>query len=126
MQKIHKNIFQYLWQIKIPEPITRKTLFLPKNKGGLNIKESEGRNLSIHIKRLLTLKDQEKQPPWMSIGTYWLEEDNYNKEFHHLKNNSITKTNKRTPLLLGPNILYKNPTSQTCKNKTKIIYKNIP
>ena len=50
IQKIHKNIFQYLWQIKIPEPITRKTLFLRKSKGGLNIKESEARNLSIHIK----------------------------------------------------------------------------
>ena len=48
----------------------QKNTFLTKNKVGLNIKESEGRNLSIHIKRLLTLKDKENQPPWMSIGTY--------------------------------------------------------
>ena len=37
IQKIHTNIFQYLWQNKTPEPIARKTLFLPKNKGSLNI-----------------------------------------------------------------------------------------
>ena len=34
IQKIHTNIFQYLWQNKTPEPIARKTLFLPKDKGG--------------------------------------------------------------------------------------------
>ena len=34
IQEIHTNIFQYLWQNKTPEPIARKTLFLPKDKGG--------------------------------------------------------------------------------------------
>ena len=32
IQKIHTNIFHYLWQNKTPEPIARKTLFLPKIK----------------------------------------------------------------------------------------------
>ena len=52
IKKIHTNIFQYLWQNKTPEPIARKTLFLPKNKGGLNIKETEAHNLAMRIKHL--------------------------------------------------------------------------
>ena len=30
IKQIHKYIFTYLWQNKTPEPISRKTLFLPK------------------------------------------------------------------------------------------------
>ena len=52
IKKIHTNISQYLWQNKTPEPIARKTLFLPKNKGGLNIKETEAHNLAMRIKHL--------------------------------------------------------------------------
>ena len=55
IQKIDTNIFYYLCQNKTPEPIARKTLFRPKNKGGLKIKESEAHNLTIRIKHLLTL-----------------------------------------------------------------------
>ena len=93
IQKIHTNIFHYLWQNKTPEPIARKTLFLPKNKGGLNIKESEAHNLAMRIKHFLTLKQKPDQPSWMHIAIYWLGKDiyNFNKEFHHLKRNNITK-----------------------------------
>ena len=59
MQKIHTNIFQYLWLNKTPEPIARKTLFLPKNKG-LNIKKSEAHNLAMRIK--LTNAKANKKP----------------------------------------------------------------
>ena len=40
IQKIHKIIFQYLGQNKTSEPIARKT-FLPRSKGGLNIKNQK-------------------------------------------------------------------------------------
>ena len=70
IQKIHKIIFQYLWQNKTSEPIARKTLFLPRSKGGLNIKQSETHNISKRIKHLLTLKQQQNQPPWMCIAIY--------------------------------------------------------
>ena len=71
-QKIHSNIFQYLWQNKTPEPIARKTLFLPKNKGGLNIKEPEAHNMAMRIKHLLTLKHSKDQPPWIHIAVYYI------------------------------------------------------
>ena len=57
-------------------------LFLPKNKGGLNRKESEAHNLALRIKHLLTLKQTKDQPLWMHIAIYWLGKDiyNYNKD----------------------------------------------
>ena len=38
LSKIYTILFNYLWYNKKPEPIARKTLFVPKDKG-LNIKE---------------------------------------------------------------------------------------
>ena len=48
-QKIHKQIFQYTWYNKSQTPIARKTLFLPKHKGGLNLKETEAHNYAMRI-----------------------------------------------------------------------------
>ena len=74
-------------------------LFLPKNKGGLNLKEPEAHNMAIRRKHLITLKQTKDQPLWMHIAIYWLGKDicNYNKEFYHLKGNNIIKTNKMPP-----------------------------
>ena len=55
-----KKIFNYLWQNKNLEPIARKTIFLQKEKGGLNIKETEARNLAMRLKHLLKLKKNMK------------------------------------------------------------------
>ena len=52
LTKIHRIIFQYLWQTKKVEPIARKTIFLPKPKGGLNIKEPKTHNLGMRLKHL--------------------------------------------------------------------------
>ena len=60
IKQIYKYIFAYLWQNKTPEPISRKTLFLPKQQGGLNIKEPEA-HMSMSLKYLLNLKQKEKK-----------------------------------------------------------------
>ena len=69
---------------------SKKNTFLPKLKGGLNIKEPDAHNLSMRIKHL---KQKENQPPWMHIAIYWLGKDiyNYNKDFYHL---NVLKTAK--------------------------------
>ena len=97
IEKVHKNIFHYLWQNNVPEPIARKTLFLAKKKRDLNLKEPEAHNLPMQIKYLLSLKQKEKQPPWMHIATYWLGRHNYNKDFQHLKGNSSVKSSNIAP-----------------------------
>ena len=91
---MHKHIFQYLWYNKKQEPIARKTLFFPKNKGGLNLKEIAAHNYAMRIKHLLTLKQKENKPAWMQIAAYWPAKDiyNYNKNYNYLKHNNITKT----------------------------------
>ena len=97
--KLHKYIFSYIYQKKNVEPISRKTLFLKKEQGGLSIKEPEADNLAMILKHLLNLK-QEEQPPWMYLATHWLGKDiyDYSKEFHYLRNNNIAKTtNKEAP-----------------------------
>ena len=52
LTKIHRIIFKYMWQNKKVEPIARKTIFLPKPKGGLNIKEPKTHNLGMRLKHL--------------------------------------------------------------------------
>ena len=44
LTQLQKKIFQYIWQDQKKEPIARKTLFLPKNRGGINIKEPDTHN----------------------------------------------------------------------------------
>ena len=130
LHKKYTNIFQYIWQNKTPEPIARKTLFLPKNKGGINIKEPEAHNMVMRIKHLLTLKQSKNQPPWTHITVYWLRKDiyNYDKKFHHLKKNNITKTNKMPSFYYRDLVHYiktQNRKIPNLQSKTKIIYKSI-
>ena len=86
----------------------------------------------MRLKHLLNLKQQqEKQPSWMYLATYWLAKDiyNYSKEFHYLRNNNRAKTtNKEAPFYykdLVQYIKYQNTNITKLKNETKIIYKNI-
>ena len=130
LSKIYTILFNYLWHNKKLEPIARKTLFLPKKKGGLNIKEPEGHTYSMRIKHLLTLKQKEHKPTWMQIATYWLAKEiyNYNKDYHHLQNNNILKAIKSVPFYyrdLTYDIKTQNLQIPNVKNKTKTIYKNI-
>ena len=73
----------------------------------------------MRLKHLLNLKQQqEKQPSWMYLATYWLAKDiyNYSKESQNNK--------QRSPLLLQRlSTIHKIPKHK--HNKTKIIYKNI-
>ena len=129
-QKIHKKIFQYIWYNINQEPIARKTLFLPINKGGLNLKETEAHNYAMRVKHLLTLKQKENKPAWMQIAIYWPAKDiyNYNKNYNHLKHNNIIKTNKITPFYYRELIYYiktQNPKIPYLQTKTKEICNSI-
>ena len=42
------------------EPVGRKTIFLQKEKRGLNMKELEVRNLFMRLKHFLNLKEHEQ------------------------------------------------------------------
>ena len=55
-----KKILNALWQSRNIEPVGRKTIFLQKEKRGLNIKELEVHNLSMRLKHFLNLKELEQ------------------------------------------------------------------
>ena len=101
------------------EPNAQKTLLLQEEKGGLNIKEPEAHNLSMTLKHLLNLKQNEKQPSWMYIATYWLGRDiyNYSKDYHYLKNNNRVKTANQKTLFYVLHILCTNTKSKLTKTK---------
>ena len=109
----------------------KKALFLPKNKGGINIKEPEVHNLAMRIKHLLNLKYKKDQLPWSYLATYWLAKDIYKfgKEYNYLKNNNRAKTtNQNTPFYYYNLIYYiktQNPNLPKIKANTKLLYTNI-
>ena len=92
-QQIPKKIFQYIWKNK-QEPISRKTLFLNKKLGGLNLLEPQAHNMTMRIKHILQLKQTQKIAPWKNLATYWLAIDihNFSKDFRFLMDNNRTKT----------------------------------
>ena len=104
-QQILQKIFQYIWKNK-QEPISRKTLFLNKKLGCLNLLEPQAHNIAMRIKHILQLKQTEKTPPWKNLATYWLAIDihNFSKDFRFL----VNKNNKwqKTLLRSRHNLLY--------------------
>ena len=81
-QQIHKKIFQYIWKNK-QEAISRKTLFLNKKLGGLNLLEPQAHNIAMRIKHILQIEQTQKTPPWKNLARYWLAIDihNFSKDF---------------------------------------------
>ena len=94
INKIHKIIFQHLWQNQKVEPIAKKATFLPKQKGRLNVKEPNIHNFAMWLKHLQTLQKNENQPPWMYLATYCFAKDmhNYGQNYPYIKNNNSSET----------------------------------
>lgn len=77
----------------------------------------------MRLKHLLKLKDNENQPPWAYIATYWLAKDNYN-----FGPNKSKQQFKKTPFCYLDLIYYikiRNSIFPKLKNDTKTIYNNI-
>ena len=54
--QIHKLMFQYIWHYKKMEPISRTTLHLPKEEGGIGILHLNIHNKALRIKHLMNLE----------------------------------------------------------------------
>ena len=128
---IQNKIFQYIWKNK-QEPIARKTIFLSKNLGGLNLLEPQAHNIAMRIKHLLQLKQKEKTPPWKNIATYWLAIDLFNffQDYHFLMDHNRTKRINNTKPYYYKDIIYyiKNENKEIKKIEnptTKNIYQKI-
>ena len=114
------------------ESISRKTLFLNKKLGGLNLLEPQAHNMAMRIKHILQLKQTQKIPPWKNLATYSLAIDihNFSKDFRFLLDNNRTKTiNGKKPYYCQDIIYYiknENKDIKTLPNPTtKNIYQKI-
>ena len=83
--------------------MSRKTLFLNKKLGGLNLLEPQAHNKAMRIKHILQIKQTQKTPPWKNLARYWLAIDihNFSKDFRFSMDNNRTKTiNGKSPFIM--------------------------
>ena len=128
---IEEQVFKYFWKNK-QEQIARKTIFLLKNLGGLNLLKPQAHNMAMRIKHILQLKPKNNTPTSENIATYWLAVDLYkiSKNYQFLMSNNRVKTINNNKPFCYKDIIYYIKTENTKIQKiqnptTKNIYKEI-
>ena len=104
---IQEKIFKYLWNNK-QEQIARKTIFLLKRLGGLNLLEPQAHNIAMRIKHILKIKQNTNTLTWENIATYWLALDLHkiSKSYQFLMSNNRVKTVNRNKPFYYNDIIY--------------------
>ena len=59
LKQIESNIFKHIWQFSPKEPNARRTLYLPKTKGGIDLIELKQHSLAMRSKYFLILKEEQ-------------------------------------------------------------------
>ena len=95
-QKVESIIFKHIWQFHKTEPITRKTLFLPKHQGGIGLIHPQYHSLAMRLKHFLKLKEKTNHKNWIILTRYNLASILYrlNKNFKYMISNNTIKTEK--------------------------------
>ena len=93
LQDINKIIFSFLWNNKNPEPIARKTVFLPRERGVLGILVPSIENQALRTKKLLKLGKENNTNIWAYLGRYWVasKTHNFTHKSNFLKWNTYSK-----------------------------------
>ena len=65
-------LFDFLWGLSGVNPIKRTTLFQPKAKGGLGLKNPLTQQLALQLKFVRQLVDPNTHSPWVPLARYWL------------------------------------------------------
>ena len=93
LQDINKIIFSFLWNNKNPEPIARKTVFLPRERGVLGILVPSIENQALRTKKLLKLGKENNTNIWAYLGRYWVasKTHNFTHKSNFLKRNTYSK-----------------------------------
>ena len=60
-ENIETHIFKHIRKFSNKEHIERKTLFLPKNQGGIDLIHTKYHSVAIRIKHFLKLKEEDNQ-----------------------------------------------------------------
>ena len=89
-------MFKQIWQFHKTEPISRKTLFLPKHQGGIGLIHPQYHSLAMRLKHFLKLKEKTNQETWIILTRYNLASILYrlDKNFKYMISNNTMKTKK--------------------------------
>lgn len=70
-KKVNAMIFDFLWDGQNINPIERKTVFQPKHKGGLGLKNPKTQQIALQMKIIVHIIDK-TTPNWIKLAKYWL------------------------------------------------------
>ena len=91
--EINKIIFGYLWKGSAAKPIARKTLFLPRDRGGLGILVPLIQGQALRVKYLMQLGKKDNNNIWTYLGRYWVSSKihKFTPHWQFLRSNVIPK-----------------------------------
>ena len=72
VKKVNKLLFTYLWGEAKQEPIRRQTIFSPREKGGLSLKEPLTQSLALRTRFFRDIGDPTNTTKWTYLARYWL------------------------------------------------------
>ena len=71
LKAIKSSIFKFLWNEKM-EQVSRDTVFLPLNKGGLGVINPEIQIQALHLKFFSDIRSVESEEHWVYLAKYWI------------------------------------------------------
>ena len=69
---LQRMIFQFLWDEVNPEPIQRKVMYLPKEKGGLGLIHLITQGKALRLKYVYEIPKLMNIKTWVHFARYWL------------------------------------------------------
>ena len=92
-KEIDTLIFDYMWKDYHAEPISRETLYLPKNQGGLGLLNGMRQSLALRQKYFLNIGTENFHNNWLTLARYWVasKTHNFSPQWNFLNNNKIPK-----------------------------------
>ena len=94
--KIEDIILKHKWQFHKTDPVARKSLFLPKYQGGIELIYPQHHSLAMWLKHLLKLKLKTNQKTWIILTRYNLTSILYHlhKDLKYMILNNAIKSEK--------------------------------
>ena len=128
-KSIYKPIFNFLWNKENASPIKKKTVFQPRERGGLGLKDFEIQQISMQLKFIQDLVDKDNTAPWTQLGRYWLglHLAPINNDWNFLIGNDVPKPDDGYVPTYYKEILqqFQNIYKSDFRYETSIIYKDL-
>ena len=71
-KRINAAMFNFLWDGENINPIARKIVYQPKDKGGLGLKWPKLQQIALHLKFVKDITNKNNKENWITLSRYWL------------------------------------------------------